>query len=82
MASHHDSHRIDVKALAAWCRPGLVVSCQGLPRGAGRAQGMYRAGGAAFWSTHENGPIEIRSDGAGVSATAFLTGRRWRPGWR
>jgi hypothetical protein len=40
---------------------------------------MYRALGAEFWSTHENGAIEIRSDGTGLSAEAFVTGRRWRP---
>jgi competence protein ComEC len=79
MAPHHGSHRIDVTALAKWCRPELVVSCQGLPRGAGRAPGLYRADGADFWSTHENGAIEIRSDETGLLAKAFRSKQQWRP---
>jgi competence protein ComEC len=78
MAPHHGSHRIDVTALAKWCRPGLVVSCQGLPRGAGRAPGLYRATGAEFWSTQEQGAIEVRSDETGLSAKAYLSKREWR----
>jgi competence protein ComEC len=80
MAPHHGSHRIDVAALAKWCRPGLVVSCQGLPRGLGLAPGRYRTAGAEFWATNEQGAIEIRSDGTGLSASAFLTKNHWRPG--
>jgi competence protein ComEC len=79
MAPHHGSHRIDVTALAEWCSPGLVVSCQGPPRGAARAPGLYRRGGAEFWTTQEHGAIEVRMDSRGVTATTFLTGRRWQP---
>ncbi len=44
-APHHGSHRIDVTALATWCRPGLVVSCQGAPRARGGRRGcIARAG--------------------------------------
>jgi competence protein ComEC len=82
MAPHHGSHRIDVTALSKWCRPGLVVSCQGLPRGAGRAPGLYRAEGAEFWSTQDQGAIEIRSDESGLSAKAYRSKREWRAGGR
>jgi competence protein ComEC len=78
MAPHHGSHRIDVTALTKWCRPGLVVSCQGLPRGAGRAPGMYRAEGAEFWSTQEQGAVELRSDETGLSARGYRSKREWR----
>ena len=79
MAPHHGSHRIDVAALADWCRPGLVVSCQGPPRGAGKAPGMYTERGAIFWATHDHGAIAIRIDADGLVATTFVTGQRWRP---
>src|SRR6185437_4890716 len=68
MAPHHGSHRIDVAALAGWCRPGLVVSCQGPPRGTARAPEMYQKRGATFWATHDHGAIEIRIDGDGLVA--------------
>jgi competence protein ComEC len=78
MAPHHGSHRIDVEALTNWCRPALVISCQGPPRGAGRAPGIYRQGGAVFWTTHEHGAITIRSDADGLTARTFLTDQHWR----
>jgi hypothetical protein len=77
MAPHHGSHRIDIEALTRWCKPALVVSCQGPPRGAGRAAGIYRREGSDFWATHEHGAIEIRIDD-GLTARAFLSGRSWR----
>src|SRR5258707_1381298 len=65
MAPHHGSHRVDGAALAAWCRPELVVSCQGQPRGAARAPAMYEAQGARFWSTHDHGAVTVRSGPGG-----------------
>jgi competence protein ComEC len=79
MAPHHGSHRIDVEALTRWCDPGLVVSCQGPPRGAARAPGMYRRGGATFWTTHEHGAVEVRIDAGGLVARTFLTAQEWCP---
>jgi competence protein ComEC len=80
MAPHHGSHRIDAAALADWCRPGLVVSCQGPPRGAARAPGLYRRVAEEFWTTQEHGAIKVRLEGGTVTATTFVTGRRWRAG--
>jgi competence protein ComEC len=82
MAPHHGSHRVDGTALAAWCRPELVVSCQGFPRGAARAPAMYEAQGARFWSTHEHGAVTVRSGPGGLVAETFRTKQRLalRPG--
>jgi competence protein ComEC len=77
MAPHHGSHRIDVTALAQWCRPGLVVSCQGPPRGAGRAPGLYREAGAVFWATQDHGAVTVRVGVEGMRAETFRTAKSW-----
>jgi competence protein ComEC len=71
MAPHHGTHRVDVAGLARWCRPLLVVSCQGRPRWPARAPAIYTAGGATFWSTHEHGAVTVRSGVAGLVAETF-----------
>jgi competence protein ComEC len=76
MAPHHGSARSDPPALAGWARPRLVVSCQGLPRGASRTPAAYAAGGAEFLSTHEHGAVTVRSHPSGLAAETFRTGRR------
>jgi competence protein ComEC len=72
-APHHGSHRVDGAALARWCAPELVVSCQGAPRGAARAPALYSREGAAFWSTHDHGAITLSSAGGELCAATFLT---------
>lgn len=67
---HHGSARVDHAALAGWCRPRLVVSCQDTPRGAGSAAAVYRASGADWWSTHERGAVTVRSQ-RGLTVEAF-----------
>jgi beta-lactamase superfamily II metal-dependent hydrolase len=72
-APHHGSHRVDGAALARWCRPQLVVSCQAAPRGTARAPALYQREGAAFWSTHDHGAITLSSVGSDLSVETFLT---------
>jgi competence protein ComEC len=76
MAPHHGSHRVDGAALAAWCKPKMVVSCQGPPRGKAKAKEIYQADGALFWSTYGQGAITFRSRKGELVAETFLTRNR------
>ncbi len=76
MAPHHGSHRVDGSGLTKWCRPRLVVSCQGPPRGAKKAPALYTKGGATFWTTHEHGAVRVRSHASGLVAETFSTKER------
>jgi competence protein ComEC len=80
MAPHHGSHRVDGSALVRWCRPRLVVSCQGPPRSMGKAEAMYRQAGVEFWTTQTQGAITVRSGPDGLVVETFRDGQRWRPG--
>jgi competence protein ComEC len=80
MAPHHGSHRVDGAALLRWCRPRLVVSCQGPPRSPGKAEAIYKRAGVEFWTTHAQGAITVRSGPAGLVVETFRDGQRWRPG--
>jgi competence protein ComEC len=72
-APHHGSHRVDAAALTRWCRPELVVSCQGPPRGAARAPAIYAGAGARFWSTHEHGAVTVSGNADELRAETFVT---------
>ncbi|MFO0929511.1 MAG: ComEC/Rec2 family competence protein [Gemmataceae bacterium] len=49
---HHGSAAVDHAALAAWCRPRLVVSCQGPPRGLSPTPQVYTSG----WGRRSGAP--------------------------
>lgn len=76
-APHHGSSRIDGRALIRWCEPGLVVSCQGAPRG-DKAEAMYTLDGVEYWTTHARGAVTVRSRAGELEAEAYHDGRRWR----
>lgn len=63
-APHHGSHRVDLPAVVRWCRPGLVVSCQG------ERDGPPRRLGVPFWATGEEGAVTVRSAG-GLTASTY-----------
>lgn len=73
-APHHGSARLDVAGLLRWCRPRLVVSCQGAPRSEGARAAYERA--APLWTTHDHGAVTLRSSAAGLAVEAFRTGKR------
>jgi competence protein ComEC len=75
MAPHHGSRRLDADGLVAWCRPRLIVSCQG-PLRPGQPPAAYVAGGRQFWTTEEQGAITIRIHSSGVVAETFVTGHQ------
>ncbi|MFM7150849.1 MAG: DNA internalization-related competence protein ComEC/Rec2 [Gemmataceae bacterium] len=77
-APHHGSARLDILSLTRWSQPGLVVSCQGLPRGQNRAERLYRQGDVEFWSTHRMGAITVRSRPGELLAETYLEPRSWR----
>lgn len=81
-APHHGSTSIDGRALLRWCGPGLVVSCQGAPRGAKSAEAIYRQDGVEWWTTHARGAITVRSGARGLTAEAYSDDKRWRRGPR
>ncbi len=66
---HHGSVRVDVPALAAWCRPGLAVSCQGAPRSAKRWELA-----CPVWTTWEAGAVTL-TWGPGLTAGGHRGGR-------
>jgi competence protein ComEC len=72
-APHHGSGRLDVEGLLRWCRPGLVVSCQGPPAG-GRTGQTYRDAGIEFWPTWQHGAVTVRSGRGGLSARGHRGG--------
>lgn len=78
MAPHHGSTRVDGRAILRWCRPFLVISCQGLPRGNTPAEAIYPRNEVEFWTTHARGAITLRSTAAGLTAEGFRDGTRWQ----
>ncbi|MGL4550563.1 MAG: ComEC/Rec2 family competence protein, partial [Gemmataceae bacterium] len=69
MAPHHGSRRVDLPALARWCRPRLVVSCQ-----APRDERPVPIG-VPVWETGRSGAVTVTSD-RGLRASAFRSGAK------
>jgi competence protein ComEC len=77
MAPHHGSRTANTKELAAWARPKLVVSCQGLPKSVPKEANPYEAIGARWASTWSQGAVTIQRDGGAWVAETWLTRNRW-----
>src|SRR5262249_34701522 len=77
MAPHHGSLKANPKELAEWARPVLVVSCQGPPRGGGRARGLYPKGELPVLGTWPHGAVTVRSGRTGLVVETFRTGQRF-----
>jgi competence protein ComEC len=71
MAPHHGSRTSNTPALAAWARPKLVVSCEGLPRGLTRAPEPYTPVGVRFLGTWPNGAVTVRSHSTGLIVQTY-----------
>jgi competence protein ComEC len=78
MAPHHGSATRSVHPadLVAWAKPGVVVSCQGAPRGPEPTPKPYRAADVAFLSTWAHGAVTVRSGTGGLVVETFATKQR------
>jgi competence protein ComEC len=82
MAPHHGSRAgndIEVAnrtRLAKRVQPGVIVSCQGLPRGSPSKPNPYAASGAPFLGTWPHGAITIRSRREELTVETFQTGQK------
>jgi competence protein ComEC len=76
MAPHHGSKTSNIPALADWARPRVVVSCEGLPRGAQRAEEPYSQRGAHFLPTWPHGAVTIRLDRDGKMVVETFRSRQ------
>jgi hypothetical protein len=80
MAPHHGSRAGDAREkdnrskLAAVTRPGVIVSCQGLPRSSPNKPDPYAASGARFLGTWPHGAITVRSHHDRLTVETFQTG--------
>jgi competence protein ComEC len=79
-APHHGSARLDIEGLIRWCKPALVVSCQGARRGMQHAEARYARDHVEFWTTHAQGAITVRSSAAGLQVEGYHDGKRWSAG--
>src|SRR5205807_364570 len=63
MAPHHGSATRSVHPadLVGWCRPRVVVSCQGPPRTPEPTPTAYRSADVAYLSTWAHGAVIVRS---------------------
>lgn len=75
MAPHHGSRGANTPELAAWARPHVVVSCQGLR--ANTPEDLYKRAGARYLDTARYGAITIRSNHAGLWVETFRTQERF-----
>jgi competence protein ComEC len=76
MAPHHGSRISNTPAVAAWAKPKVVVSCEGVPRGFLRSPEPYTQTGARFFATWPNGAITIRSHSTGLVIETFRSKER------
>jgi competence protein ComEC len=76
MAPHHGGRTANPPALAAWCRPRLVVACQGPPPWPTQVPAMYEGRGATFWGTWPHGAVTIVSHKTGLVAETYRTHQR------
>ncbi|HEY1376117.1 MAG TPA: ComEC/Rec2 family competence protein [Gemmataceae bacterium] len=76
MAPHHGSKAANVPGLAAWCRPRLVVACQGPPPWPTQVPAMYESHGATYLGTWPHGAVTIVSHRTGLVAETFRTHQR------
>ena len=77
MAPHHGSRASNTPRLAAWARPKLVVSCEGVPRGFIRAAEPYSESGARFLGTWPHGAVTLRSHTTGLVVETFRSRERF-----
>ncbi len=73
MAPHHGSKAANPAALIAWCRPRLVVACQGPPPWPTQVPAIYESGGATYLGTWPQGAVTIISHKTGLVAETFRT---------
>jgi competence protein ComEC len=77
MAPHHGSKAANPSALIAWCRPRLVVACQGPPPWPTQVPAIYETGGATYLGTWPHGAVTIISHKTGLVAETFRTHKQF-----
>jgi competence protein ComEC len=77
MAPHHGSKVANTPALAAWCRPRLVVACLGPPPWPTKVAEVYEGRGATYLGTWPHGAVTLVSHRTGLVAETFRTGQRF-----
>jgi competence protein ComEC len=77
MAPHHGSKAANPAALVAWCRPRLVVACQGPPPWPTQVPAIYEGGGATYLGTWPHGAVTIISHKTGLVAETFKTHKQF-----
>jgi beta-lactamase superfamily II metal-dependent hydrolase len=79
MAPHHGSDRSNIRDLAKWAKPKLVVSSQTAPLNRRESVKMYQQTGAKFLATWPHGAITIRPGDAEAAVETFATKQRLKP---
>lgn len=77
IAPHHGSPSSNTAAFAQWCRPGLVISSEGMPRR--HRPDPYSALGSTVWRTFAVGAVTITVSPSGLRAVSHLDGHAWQP---
>jgi competence protein ComEC len=73
MAPHHGSKAANPAGLIGWCKPRLVVACQGPPQWPTQVPAAYESRGATFLGTWPHGAVTIMSHRTGLVAETFRT---------
>jgi competence protein ComEC len=76
MAPHHGSKTANPPALVAWCRPRLVIACQGPPPWPTQVPAVYESRGATYLGTWPHGAVTIVSHKTGLVAETYKTHKR------
>ena len=76
-APHHGGRTANPPALAAWCRPKLVVSCEGPPQWPSQVREVYEGKGAKYLGTYPHGAVTLHSHRTGLVAETYRTGQRF-----
>ena len=76
LAPHHGSAKANSPALAAWAKPRVVVSSQGL-NDSTTAQKSYTPNGAQYLTTAAQGAVTVRIRRGGMVVETFVTKERF-----
>jgi competence protein ComEC len=77
LAPHHGSRAANTPALAAWARPKVVVSSQGIPRSPAGVQEPYTRTGARYLATWPAGAVAVHSSPKELVVETFRSRERY-----
>jgi competence protein ComEC len=73
MAPHHGSKAANPAGLIGWCRPRLVVGCEGPPQWPTQVPAVYESRGATYLGTWPHGAVTIISHRTGLVVETYRT---------